>query len=59
MEEEEKKKEDEEEKEEVKKEEEVGEKEEKRYKERHWCVFSVMLPDTVQYSAATNADIHY
>ena len=33
--------------------------EEKRYKERHWCVFSVMLPETVQYSAATNADIHY
>ena len=35
------------------------EKEEKRYKERHWCVFSVMLPETVQYSAATNADINY
>ena len=27
------------------------EKEEKRYKERHWCVLSVMLPETVQYSA--------
>ena len=26
-------------------------KEEKRYKERHWCVLSVMLPETVQYSA--------
>ena len=33
--------------------------EEKRYKERHWCVFSVMLPETVQYSAKTNADINY
>ena len=59
-EEEEKKEEKEEEKEE--KEEKEGKEEreeEKRYKERHWCVFSVMLPETVQYSAATNADIHY
>ena len=45
--------------EEEEKEEKEEKEEEKRYKERHWCVFSVMLPETVQYSAATNADIHY